>query len=233
MEAHPYSSLTVRFTRDCPVGRLMVRKSIRGVAPARRQHQVYVVSSQGGTPRLLLPGEGGPETDANWSPDGSIVFSTSREAGDDPKSVICILELDGNHVTTLPESVGMYSPRWSPDGHAIVTRNQKSLGLNIFDIKTKRWSTPYKGPVGFPRWSRDSHSIYVLRFQDNPACASSSSQWWKCRAHRRFEGRSLYGILLGMAWAGSHRRTTIAARCRNKRCLRPCARTEIKRLGNS
>ena len=131
--------------------------------------RAYVVSSQGGTPRLLLPGEGGPETDANWSPDGSIVFSTSREAGDDPKSVICILELDGNHVTTLPESVGMYSPRWSPDGHAIVTLNQKSLGLNIFDIKTKRWSTPYKGPVGFPRWSRDSHSIYVLRFQDNPA----------------------------------------------------------------
>jgi dipeptidyl aminopeptidase/acylaminoacyl peptidase len=128
----------------------------------------YVVSSQGGAPRLLLPEEAGPETDANWSPDGPIVFSTSREAGDDPKSVIRILELDGNHVTTLPESVGMYSPRWSPDGHAIVTLNQKSLGLNIFDLRTKRWSTPYKGPVGFPRWSKDSHSIYVLRFQDNP-----------------------------------------------------------------
>jgi Tol biopolymer transport system component len=116
--------------------------------------RAYIVSSQGGTPRLLLPGEAGPETDPNWSPDGrKIVFSTSREAGDDPKSVICILELDGNHVTTLPGSVGMFSPRWSPDGHSIVTLNPKSLGLNIFDIRTQRWSTPYKGPVGFPTWS--------------------------------------------------------------------------------
>jgi Tol biopolymer transport system component len=131
--------------------------------------RAYIVSSQGGTPRLLLPGEAGPETDANWSPDErKIVFSTSREAGDDLKSVIHILELDSNHVTALPGSAGMYSPRWSPDGHAIVTLNQKSLGLNIFDIRKQRWSTPYKGPVGFPTWSRDSHSIYALKFQDNP-----------------------------------------------------------------
>jgi dipeptidyl aminopeptidase/acylaminoacyl peptidase len=126
--------------------------------------RAYIVSSQGGTPRLLLPAEAGPETDPNWSPDGrKIVFSTSREAGDDPKSVICILELDSNQVTTLPGSVGMFSPRWSPDGHAIATLNPKSLGLNIFDVRTQRWSTLYKGFAGFPWWSRDSHSIYFLR----------------------------------------------------------------------
>jgi Tol biopolymer transport system component len=128
-----------------------------------------MVSSQGGTPRLLLPREAGPETDANWSPDGrKIVFSTSREAGDDPKSVICILELESNHITTLPGSVGMFSPRWSLDGHSIVTLNPKSLGLNIFDVRTQRWSTPYKGPAGFPRWSSDSHSIYFLGLSYNP-----------------------------------------------------------------
>jgi eukaryotic-like serine/threonine-protein kinase len=131
--------------------------------------RAYMVSSQGGAPLLLLPGEAGPETDANWSPDGrKIVFSTSREAGDDPKSVICILELASNHVTTLPGSVGMFSPRWSPDGRSIVTLNLKSIGLNIFDVRTQRWSTPFKGPAGFPRWSRDSRSIYFLGLPYNP-----------------------------------------------------------------
>jgi eukaryotic-like serine/threonine-protein kinase len=131
--------------------------------------RAYIVSSQGGTPRLLLPEKAGPETDANWSPDGrKIVFSTSREAGDDPKSVICILELEGNHVTTVPGSVGMFSPRWSPDGHSIVTLNPKSLGLNIFDVRTQRWSTPYPGAAGFPRWSKDSHTIYFLGLPYNP-----------------------------------------------------------------
>jgi eukaryotic-like serine/threonine-protein kinase len=131
--------------------------------------RAYMVSSQGGTPRLLLPGEAGPETDPNWSPDGrKILFSTSREAGDDPKSDIRILELDSNHVTALPGSVGMFSPRWSPDAHSIVTLNPKSIGLNIFDVRTQRWSTPYKGPAGFPRWSRDSRSIYFMGLPYNP-----------------------------------------------------------------
>jgi Tol biopolymer transport system component len=131
--------------------------------------RAYWVSSQGGTPRPLLPGEAGPETDPNWSPDGrKIVFSTSREAGDDPKSVIRILEPDSNRVTTIPGSVGMFSPRWSPDGHSIVTLNPKSIGLNIFDVRTQRWSTPYKGGAGFPRWSRDGQSIYFLGLPYNP-----------------------------------------------------------------
>src|SRR5262249_6968919 len=58
--------------------------------------------------------------------------------------------------------------RWSPDGHSIVTLNQKSLGLNIFNIRTQRWSTLYKGFAGFPRWSRDNRSIYFLSAFDNP-----------------------------------------------------------------
>jgi eukaryotic-like serine/threonine-protein kinase len=131
--------------------------------------RAYMVSSQGGTPRLLIPGGSGPETDPNWSPDGrKIVFSTSRESGDDPKSVICILDLNSNHVTTLRGSVGMFSPRWSPDGNSIVTLNPKSIGLNIFDVRTQQWSIPYKGPAGFPRWSRDNRSIYFLGLPDNP-----------------------------------------------------------------
>src|ERR1700761_3200975 len=79
--------------------------------------KAYIVSSQGGGPRLLLPKEKGPQTDAGWSPDGrEVIFSTSKEAGKDPNSTIRILNVASQRVTTLPGSVGMFSPRWSPDG---------------------------------------------------------------------------------------------------------------------
>ena len=134
--------------------------------PPSGNTRAYIVSSQGGTPRLLLPGEAGPKTEPNWSADGrKIVFSTSKEAGDDPKSVIRFLELDGNHISTLRGSVGMFSPRWSPDGHAIVTLAPQSRGRSTFDIRPQRWSTPYKGLVGFPTWS-----IRVARYSHYLAC---------------------------------------------------------------
>ena len=89
--------------------------------------RAYMVSSQGGTPRLLFPGEAGPETGSELvaRPDGRLPFRPEQRGSDDPKSVICILERDSNHVTTLPGSNGMFSPRWSPDGHSIVTLNPK------------------------------------------------------------------------------------------------------------
>lgn len=114
--------------------------------------------------------KGKPEVDPNWSPDGrKVVFSTSREGGADPKSVINILDLDTKRVATLPGSVGLFSPRWSPDGGSIAAIRMNSTTLNIFDLATQRWSTPYNGVVAYPAWSRDGRSVYFLNFQENPA----------------------------------------------------------------
>ena len=132
--------------------------------------KAYVVSSQGGSQRRLLPEDSGSETDPNWSPDGSkVVFSTSREGGADPKSVINILDLDSKRVSTVPGSVGMFSPRWSPDGRSIAAVRMNSTTLNIFDIKTQQWSTPYKGVVAYLSWSKDGQRIYFMNFQESPA----------------------------------------------------------------
>lgn len=132
--------------------------------------KAYIVSSQGGSPRRLLPEDNGPETDPNWSPDGSkVVYSTSPEGGADPKSVINILDLDSKRVSTVPGSVGMFSPRWSPAGRSIAAVRMNSTTLNIFDIKTQQWSTPYKGVVAYPAWSKDGQLIYFMNFQENPA----------------------------------------------------------------
>lgn len=131
--------------------------------------EAYIVSAQGGSPRRILPNESGPQTDPNWSPDGrKVIFSTSPDGGADPQSVVKILDLDSNTISTLPGSVGLFSPRWSPDGRSISAVRMNSTTLNIFDIKTQQWSTPYKGVVAYPAWSEDSQSMFFMDFQDNP-----------------------------------------------------------------
>jgi Tol biopolymer transport system component len=117
-----------------------------------------------------MPDDNGTETDPNWSPDGKkVVFSTSREGGADPKSVIKILDLESNDVSTIPGSVGLFSPRCSPDGHSIAAVRMNSTTLNIFDIKAQKWSAPYKGVVAYQSWSKDGAHVYFLNFQQNPA----------------------------------------------------------------
>jgi Tol biopolymer transport system component len=129
----------------------------------------FIVSLNGGAPRRLLPEDTGPQSDPNWSPDGrQVVFSTSPSGGSDPKSVIRILDLGSHRVSTLPGSLGLFSPRWSPDGHLIAAVPANSTNLHIFNIKTQQWSVPYKGVVAYHTWSKDGHSIYFMNFQDNP-----------------------------------------------------------------
>jgi Tol biopolymer transport system component len=63
----------------------------------------------------------------------------------------------------------MFSARWSPDGESILAIQMDSTALNIFDIKTQRWSVRYRGTIGYPVWSADSKQIYFLDFLENPA----------------------------------------------------------------
>jgi Tol biopolymer transport system component/DNA-binding winged helix-turn-helix (wHTH) protein len=120
------------------------------------------VSSQGGNPRKLLPGENRFDSDPNWSPDGKeIVYGSGQNEYPDPKGDIRILDLDRHQVSTIPGSVGLFSPRWSPDGRFIAALPFDTRGIKILDVATQRWSElPDKEGIGYPAWSRDSKMIY-------------------------------------------------------------------------
>jgi eukaryotic-like serine/threonine-protein kinase len=124
--------------------------------------KLFLISAQGGTPEELLPGDT-TEGDPTWSADGTrVAFSHGLPAGQ-KESDIRILDLNTHQVTTIPGSNGMFSPRWSPDGHYLAALNLENVSkkLLLYDFQSGKWSEWITEPdaVGFPAWSSDSHSL--------------------------------------------------------------------------
>jgi Tol biopolymer transport system component/DNA-binding winged helix-turn-helix (wHTH) protein len=132
----------------------------------------YILPSQGGTPRSLLPEGNEGQTDPNWSPDGhKIVFSTLETLGQTLGVFnLRVLDLASHQITTLPASEGVWSPRWSPNGRFIAGLYAGDTGcVKIFDFETQRWSVVQgmRG-CGWPTWSSDSQFIYFMHSSDDP-----------------------------------------------------------------
>ena len=92
-----------------------------------------------------------------------ISDATDRERAQGKGVALRILDLTSHQVTTVPGSVGKYSPRWSPNGRFITGTSQSPSELAVFEFETERWSVLQKGEFGYPAWSRDGRFIYFLR----------------------------------------------------------------------
>jgi eukaryotic-like serine/threonine-protein kinase len=123
----------------------------------------FLISAQGGAPAELYS-EKDPQTDAEWSPDGTRIvygrtpfFLHSSDIVD-----IRILDVATRQVSTIPGSKDLYAPRWSPDGRYVAGLSADNKKLVIYDFKTQRWSDWVTGIgfIGVPAWSRDSKYIY-------------------------------------------------------------------------
>ncbi|HKS95795.1 MAG TPA: hypothetical protein VJV74_06620, partial [Terriglobia bacterium] len=123
--------------------------------------RLYEVRVAGGAPRELMPEVSGNQADPSWSPSGDrLAFSAVANAG---ATAIYILDMKTRQATTLPESDGLFSPRWSPDGQYLVALPSDSSGLRLYDFKAQKWSVLVKGIVGYPCWSHDGRLVYFLR----------------------------------------------------------------------
>jgi eukaryotic-like serine/threonine-protein kinase len=131
--------------------------------PAR----MYEISPEGGTPQLILPEDQSQQLDPNWSPDGTkIIFAGESN---DPSSAIHILDLANKKVSDVPGSQGLYSPRWSPDGHSLAAFSGDSRTVLVFDFATQKWTPLATGSLGWLCWSHDARYVYVLDFSAKEA----------------------------------------------------------------
>jgi len=137
-------------------------------APSLQGPHVWTVPSTAGNPQRLLPEDSGQQTEPSWSPDGrKMIFSTGEHGG--RESHILILDLASHQISTLPDSDGKVAPRWSPNGQFINAASLDTSIIYVFDIKTQHWSALNTGMHAYARWSRDSRSIYFLRWASDPA----------------------------------------------------------------
>ncbi len=157
-----FPSMVTYLPRWSPDGKQI---AFHGILPGK-PWTMYIVSAEGGDLREIKPWLG----DIGWSPDGSaLVFTSGSPVQLGPshmptyrknQEVIQTLDLKSNQVSTLPDSEGLYSPRWSPDGRFIAALRAGPETLWVFDLSRRRWSELGKIGAGFPSWSHDSKYVY-------------------------------------------------------------------------
>src|SRR6185437_22303 len=129
--------------------------------------KAYIVSNDGGQPVQIFPGTTAQEWDMTWSADGEkICFG---EAPADPNAALQIVDLKTHQVSTIPDSKGLFSPRWSPDGRYLAAMPFASRSLMLFDFTTQKWQEIAKMSMGFPTWSKKGDYIYFLHEEDQPS----------------------------------------------------------------
>jgi Tol biopolymer transport system component/DNA-binding winged helix-turn-helix (wHTH) protein len=130
--------------------------------------KILLLSAEGGAPRELLA-EDFFQSDAEWSPDGKhMVYGHRGKAG----PTIQVLEASSKQSSTIPGSLGLFSPRWSPDGRHLIAMSRDSHRFVLFDFKTGKWSDWIReqGTLGYPSWSSDGKYLYFeTSGTDSPA----------------------------------------------------------------
>jgi eukaryotic-like serine/threonine-protein kinase len=166
-----FAPMEARLPRWSPDGKHIAFVAAVAGQPSR----ICLVSAEGGTPQPLMP-QGDPQVDPEWSSDGnSLLFCTF------PSSGIHRLELKTLHLSTVPSSEKLMSPRVSPDGRYLAGLSPDPSApanspygyaparLVVLDMTTDRIEdlVPVRGYPCCPEWARDSKYLQFALFKPN------------------------------------------------------------------
>jgi Tol biopolymer transport system component/DNA-binding winged helix-turn-helix (wHTH) protein len=130
---------------------------------AGKAWHIYVTSANGGdfTPVVRETRNAG---DPSWSADGkSLVFGRVNDfmGKENAERTLNIVQIANGQVQQVPESAGLFSPRWSPDGRYIAALTLDQRQVRIFTVATQRWSTLAVSSGADPVWSADSRYLFI------------------------------------------------------------------------
>jgi hypothetical protein len=69
-------------------------------------------------------------------------------------------------VKDVPNSAGLFSPRWSPDGRYLLAGTADSKKLVLYNFTTDNWEDLVTQQWGFPSWTQDAKCVYFLNADD-------------------------------------------------------------------
>lgn len=125
--------------------------------------QLYLVNAGGGDIQPLLR-ESRNAADPSWSPDGrALVFGRVNDplGKETAARKLEVLHLDTGTVDEVPQSDGLFSPRWSPDGKFIAALSLDQRQVKLFNVATRQWTTLPVHSGADPVWSPDSRFLYL------------------------------------------------------------------------
>jgi len=126
-----------------------------------RPWSIFVIPATGGIPKEASKSDdnqGAP----TWSPDGRTLAYGNVHCQEERTCAIHLINLASGDITTLPESQGLGTARWSPDGRRISALNPVKDELYVFDLNRHRWHKLADGVNGNDvSWSLDSRYVYA------------------------------------------------------------------------
>jgi Tol biopolymer transport system component len=130
--------------------------------------KIFIISAEGGTPREVTAGNQN-QGDPIWMPKGdAIVFGGMPWLEYVPVAGlnIHIVDLKTSHVSDVPGSENLFSPRCSRDGRYLAALSADSTKLMLYDIEKKSWSQLASSRFGFENWSHDGKYLYAEDYSD-------------------------------------------------------------------
>ncbi|HET9282330.1 MAG TPA: hypothetical protein VFR24_10250 [Candidatus Angelobacter sp.] len=123
--------------------------------------RLFLINRDGGTAQKVVEGndqQGAP----TWSADGKFLVYGDVLCQETESCWIRVLNLATRQIEKLPDSHGLRTARWSPDGKYIAAFQPKTHKLMLFDMKKRHWSVLANSVTGDNlNWSFDSKFVYA------------------------------------------------------------------------